>query len=222
MQSNLFYLSGPHGSGKTTLERLLKEAESYILVPELVSRAPKFDIEPVYRQRMKLCERAIENYEYLKLARKHPDKIVLGNRCLYDNLAYHWAYYQRGWLTVEEYEFHNLCARELFLEENSQPNCIVLNPGYEVVRRHLQERWKTKPKKWGEEDDEYTRLACEAYEQLEGKKNVFYVGHEIDLNDTEDISRILVWIKEKEKSKNYSLSQARISATCAVISCPAL
>ncbi len=222
MQSNLFYLSGPHGSGKTTLERLLQQAEPRILVPELVSQAPKFDTEPVYRQRMKLCERAIENYEYLKLARENPERLVLGNRCIYDVLAYHQVYYSRGWISQEEFDFHNRYAQELFLEDNFQPNCIVLNPGYAIVQRHLEERWKTKPKKWGEEDGEYTRLACEAYEQLERRENVFYVGHEIDLNDTEDINRTLVWMKEREKSKNYFLSQARISATCAETSCPIL
>ncbi|MEK6846385.1 MAG: AAA family ATPase [Nanoarchaeota archaeon] len=208
MQPNLFYLSGPHGSGKTTLEQLLKEADTRILVPELISNAPKFDIEPVYRQRMKLCERAIENYEYLKLAREHPERLVLGNRCLYDVLAYHWVYYAKGWISQEEFNFHNRYAQELFLEENASPNCIVLNPSYPVVQRHLEERWKSKPKKWGEDDERYTQLACEVYERLEGRENVFYIDHEINLQDSPEIPRILRWMKQRGAQKEQVHGEA--------------
>jgi deoxyadenosine/deoxycytidine kinase len=200
-QSNLIYLCGPHGSGKTTLERELAKDNPAILVPDLESRCIKFHTEPAYRQILKISERAIENYEYLDIARRNPDRIVLANRCIYDTLAYVRVYHARGWTTRETFEHYMDITREFFREENAEPYAIVLNPGIEAVQRHLMQRWKKKEKKWGEEDLEYNRLACEAFAQLREMPNIFYIDHEIDLETRADIKEANEWIERLQRAR---------------------
>ncbi len=200
--NNLFFLGGVHGSGKTTLVELLEKTDSRILVPELITQTPKFysdclngDVDFFHRQVLKHCQRAIENYEYLDIARKNPDKIILGNRCFYDVLAYHEAYFERGWMNEEEKDVLVSGLTHLFPGELAEPNVIILNPGFEVCKRHLRMRWKTKKKKFMEDDMDYLRAACEAYERFRDYSNVFYIDYEIDLKDSYDIERISEWIE---------------------------
>lgn len=202
MQTNLIFLGGPHGSGKTTLTELIEKRDFRILVPELYTRTPKFysdclngDVDFFYRQVLKHAQRAIENYEYLDIARKNPEKIILGNRCFYDVLAYHEAYFKRGWINKEEKESIFKGLGFLFPGELAEPNIIVLNPGFEVCKRHLQMRWETKKKKFMENDMDYLKAACEAYKRFRDYSNVMYIDHEIDLKSTYDIDKISDWIE---------------------------
>ena len=206
MQDNLIYLCGPHGSGKTTLARELEKQNPRIMVPELFSRNIKFNTHPPYRQVLKICGRAIENYEYLDIAKKNPDKIVLGNRCIYDVFAYNQVYYKKGWISKETFDFYKKSSRDFFNDENEEPWAIFLNPGFETVYKHLEKRWKEKGKKWKEDDLEYTRFACQAYEYFKGNENIFYINHEISLESKEDIKKVNGWIKRiREKDLTFSL-----------------
>ena len=197
-QTNLFFLSGPHGSGKTTLGEELAKSNPRIMIPELYSRNVKFNIsDEIYRQVLKVCSRAIENFEYLKIARENPDKIVLGNRCVYDIIAYDWAYFSRGWIPIEVYERYDQYASDFFSGENSSPYAIVLNPDFAAIKRHLEKRWRDKGKKWREEDMDYAKFAHEAYRRFRNLENVLYLDHEIDLRDRREINGINDWVKER-------------------------
>ena len=197
MQNNLFYLCGPHGSGKTTLGTELAGENPRILIPELYSRNTKFKTDPRYRQMLKLCGRAIENFEYLETAKKTPDKIILGNRCIYDVLAYHWVYHSRGWVSKEDYETYVKYTAEIFLHENAKPYGIVLNPGFDAVMRHLEKRWQEKGKKWREDDLEYARLACKAYERFQGRDDILYIDREINLESRLEVKEGNEWLMER-------------------------
>ncbi|MDD5191876.1 MAG: AAA family ATPase [Candidatus Nanoarchaeia archaeon] len=195
MQNNLFFLCGPHGSGKTTLASLLAEKEN-VLVPELFSRTIKLNTDPKDRLVLKICQRSLENFEYLETARRNPDKIVLGNRCIYDQLTYNLVYAYRGWLDKNKVEKYNLLSENLYINSLKEPFAIVLNPGFDVVKKHLEKRWQEKGKKWREDDWEYDRLACDVYEQFKDNEKIFYINHEIDLNSGDEISRVYEWMKE--------------------------
>ena len=198
-QDNLIYLSGPHGSGKSTLMEILKKENHKFLVPKLFSRSIKFDTEPEYRQILKNCERAIESFEYLKIAKENQDKIVLGNRCIYDSLAYLWVYYKKNWVSREIYEIYNKHINYFFRDENLNPKAIILNPGFDIVLKHLKERWRKNNKKWKEEDLEYTELACQAFEAYNDNENILYIDHEINLDSRIEIIEICNWCQNKYK-----------------------
>jgi thymidylate kinase len=197
MKNNLFYLSGPHGSGKTTLEKELCKMEPLILVPNLISNAPTFNDQPKYRQNLKICERAIENYEYLLTAKHNPDRIILGNRCFYDVVAYNEVYLNRKWITLGEKEFGDNLAERLFFEENRCPNVIILNPDFEIIKSHLQKRWTEKSKKWREEDLEYVRCASLAYQKFKDQENVFYIDKEVDISGDNLLEELCIWMRNK-------------------------
>ena len=198
MQKNLIYLCGPHGSGKTTLGKEIRKEDSRIVIPELFSRNVKFSIEDAeYRQVLKIGARAIENFEYLNYAKNNPEKIILGNRCIYDVLAYNWIYFMKGWINEQTYNNYNLFTLCSFKNENLEPLAIIVSPGMDAVKRHLQKRWNEKGKKWREEDMQYAKLACQAYERFNFKKNILYLDKEINLESGEDIKIAYKWIKNK-------------------------
>jgi deoxyadenosine/deoxycytidine kinase len=194
---NLIYLSGPHGSGKTTLEKELEKENPLIFVPELKTRNPKFHTDPEYRLILKIGSRAIENYEYLETARANPEKIILANRCVYDVQAYSEVYMERGWSNKNKEQIHNRIIDEFFPGENKAPYAIVLNPPFAVVQRHLEERWKKKGKKWMEDDLRYTELACETFKQFRNHPNIFYIDHEVNLESRVEIKEANEWIMKK-------------------------
>ncbi|MFH1916940.1 MAG: deoxynucleoside kinase [Nanoarchaeota archaeon] len=192
---SLIFLSGPHGSGKTTLlNRILAEIPDTIS-PELKTTTSKFDVDPKDRRILKICQRILENFEYLQIAERNPEKIVLGNRCIYDNDAYTLAYHARGWITQEELERYERMTYDLYLPQLQEPLAIVLNPPFPVVKAHLEKRWQEKGKKWRENDLEYLAAACDAYTPFKDKPNVHYINHEIDLSGGKDVQEIAEWFQ---------------------------
>ena len=193
---SLIFLSGPHGSGKTTLlNRILAEIPDTIS-PELKTKTSKFDVNPKDRRILKICQRIIENFEYLQIAERTPEKTVLGNRCIYDNDAYTLAYHARGWITKDELERYERMTYDLYLPQLQEPLAIVLNPPFPVVKAHLEKRWEEKGKKWRENDLEYLTAACNAYTTFKERPNVHYIDHEVNLSGKNDIQEIANWFEQ--------------------------
>ncbi|MEK6963144.1 MAG: AAA family ATPase [Nanoarchaeota archaeon] len=189
MASNLVFLSGPHGGGKTTLARKIQEAYPFIILPELKTSTPKFHTGVQERQALKLCQKAIENYEVLQMAKAEPDKLILGNRCIYDGYAYSSAFRDLGWVNENEHQQLVGFSRFAFPEEIREPYAIVLNPPFEVVWDRLQNRWQSEEKKWREEDKAYAQAACNAYKPLQGHPKVLY------LEDNTKTKPVLDWLE---------------------------
>ncbi len=198
MQNNLFFLCGPHGSGKTTFGKKLAEQNNEIVIPELYSRNIKFNIQDEqYRQYLKICSRAIENFEYLQIAKNNPDKIILANRCIYGVLAYNFVYYQMGWISEQAYKGNSIHSKNFFRQEVREPYAIVVNPGLDKCKEHLKKRWKQKGKKWREQDMSYLEFACEVYEQYKHNDKIFYIDYEPNLKDNQSTKEVYNWIIEK-------------------------
>jgi hypothetical protein len=196
MPNNLFFLCGPHGSGKTTLASEFQKLEG-VLVPELYMRTIKLDAEPIDRLILKIAQRSLENFEYQEIAKQNPCSMIIGNRCIYDQKIYDKVYSERDWIPEEVREHYDLLADNFYINSLKNPQAIVLNPGFEVVKRHLQKRWSEKGKKWREDDLDYTRLACLGYERLRGKQNIFYIDQEIDFNHRKDIEDAYEWMRSR-------------------------
>ncbi len=189
---SLFFLSGPHGAGKTTLSARLQEHCGDVLIPKLETIIPRFRTSPLERIALKVCERAIENYEALGIAEKNKEKIVLANRCVYDAEAYAEVYARLGWVNTAEYNQLLDLNGFAFPVRVREPLAIVLNPPFEVTWERLRRRWLTEEKKWNEENEDYLKAACKAYEKFEGKSNVLY------LRGSEKVEEISRWLKEKQ------------------------
>jgi deoxyadenosine/deoxycytidine kinase len=192
---SLVFLCGPHGSGKTTLAERLQTFSSDIFIPELKTQTVKLHTNPYERIMLKTCERALENYEATVIATENPEKIVLGNRCIYDAYAYAAAYRECGWITDAQYDRVIAVAREAFPAMLLQPRALVLNPSFETVWSRLQGRWKQTEKKWQEEDAAYSKAACAAYNTFVNQPQILYV------QDNALTPQLLTWLKIEKLSQ---------------------
>lgn len=203
MVDNLFFISGPHGSGKSTLiKRILRHLPCSVS-PSLSTEVPQFywgeghgEIDYFHRQVLKIAQRAIENYEYWEFARRSPDKLVIGDRCKYDDLAYRMANVSLGWINKGDLPVIDRISI-LYNKELQNPRAIVLNPPIEVIQRHLGERWK-RGEKWKFQEDnlDYLRAVCNAFSDFRGKVGVLYLDSEVDLSDPGLPRTINDWIKQ--------------------------
>ncbi|MBI3334807.1 deoxynucleoside kinase [Candidatus Pacearchaeota archaeon] len=191
---NLVFIAGPQGAGKTTLVSLLCGPD--IFMPELKTKTISLELEPLSRLALKICQRSLENVEYMQIAQQHPDKVIIGNRCIYDQEAFNEVYLKRGWLDEETAETYRQLTKKFYLPELQEPFALILNPGFGVVQQHLKQRWKSEGAKWRETDTEYIRLACEAYEQFKGREKIYYIDHEIDLKSEHECKAIINWLHE--------------------------
>lgn len=200
MTNNLVFISGPHGAGKTTLVERLQKEYGRIIIPELKTTTPKFHTNPSDRQKLKLSQKAIESFEALETAQKHPENIIIGNRCRYDCDAYSLAFYKLGWITKEDHERLLQIGKFIYTAELYSPLAIVLNPSFEVVKERLQGRWKNEEKKWNEDDMDYCQAACSAYEQFERNLKILY------LRDSDNIEQIIEWMKRNTETRLFARS----------------
>ena len=137
-------------------------------------------------------QKIVEHYETLRVAKEHPQAIILGNRCIYDILAYREAYCKRGWLSRGETTYLNKLALDQFgVLGYDNPRAIVVNPPLEVLIAHLNKRWHADGKKWNEEDFDYLAAAHEAYKPYQDHPLVLYIDHEIKKEDHE---QVLSWV----------------------------
>jgi len=203
---NLVFVSGSHGSGKSTLISKLVEKIPNAVSPELRTRTPQFywggDEEVMAtdffnRQALKYAQRAIENYEYLAAAKKEPDKLVIGDRCVFDAHAYRAAGIKLGWLNKEQDLEIERNLRILNQLELLNPSCVILNPGFEVCKEHLEKRWKeTGWVKFMERDLGYLRAVCECFEEFQGREGFFYIGDRPDYSESHSLDGVVEWLKD--------------------------
>jgi len=189
---NLVFISGPQGAGKSTLIEKLRGPD--IIISDFEIDLPKPDSLPFERQKLKISQKVLEGAHNLTLSVANPDKTVIGNRCIYDVLTYNTSFRLRFWYGRDEEMMLNQLAREMFSESLISPFAIVLNPGYKVVRKHLEERWAKKGKKWREDDEMYLKIVCQEYGDFRHKSGIFYIYHEVNLNSDGEIASLRRWI----------------------------
>ena len=211
---NLVFITGPQGAGKSTLLKKLKG--SSVLVPELTtSVVSMMHTTPRERRSLKIAQRALENFEYLQVARANSDKIVLGDRCIYCIYAFGETYARCGWITECEKNEYNFLAPRIFPQDVREPPAIVLNPGFDVVWRHLHGRWEIEGKKWREDDVEYIKHACASYESFRHHPKILYIDHAINFVNNKDVNYIYAWL---EKITGISCEFPDKSLSCLAVS----
>ena len=94
---NVIFLSGMHGSGKTTLKRVLEEMLPYVVPFKDTTNYP------IYRNIFNRQIRRIAKYRIdlnfaAYRAKQEPDKVFIADRCIFDEYMYLDALLELNWL----------------------------------------------------------------------------------------------------------------------------
>src|SRR3989344_9338486 len=184
-------ISGPHGSGKTTLMQKLAEASNQIIIyPEDRLNLPKIEDNYYERTKSKLLR-----YHFEELDQKRdyqPDKILLVSRCPYDSIAYSAAYQKLGWISSGQLE--NIMSIVDLIFTKLPENIIIINPSLEILQKQLENRWKNGGKKFKEDDFEYLAAVRQEFELLgKDNRNFLYLTDE---PLEEKIEKAKKWLKK--------------------------
>jgi len=190
--TNIVYVSGTHGSGKSTLIGKLIDAE-----PTFFHKFERLDIpkcdETVERAKIRLVRYYLHTFYEDANVKEHPTQVLLCDRSALDNIAYMNGFKRLGWITQEQYEQYVQSFEYLFPSEQRPKNVVFVNPSLDTTIQHLKTRWQTEPKKWREDNFEYLAAVREGFQELYAT----YQGNVLDLQGEhldERVEQCLGWI----------------------------
>ena len=163
-RSRLVYLCGAHGSGKSTLLSRLTTREHLIA-------AERFHVaihahEPLVRAIKRALKYYLEYRWHRRLLARWEDKVLIGDRCIYDTIAYVSAYKSLGWLSPEERKMVWQFAKSLFAKSGWPDRVLFLCPPVEQLEVQLRARWSEGEVGWREKDLNYLRITATSFEKL--------------------------------------------------------
>ena len=200
------YVSGPHGSGKTTMINKILASRNDFLESDFdinfLKQFPSMSVMNAFeRCTVRLYHRiytALYANQYCldinKISKNNPTKAVLVSRSIYDSLVYSRTEYLLGQMTDEEYSILNsICENAL-----RTINChvIILNPPTDIIISHLDKRRKFNERTEREvlcarEDTyEYVSLVHNEFSKLRNYDNVLYLTD----NEEGSIEKVFDWI----------------------------
>lgn len=163
--NNLYYVSGIHSSGKTTLvNRLVSDGVFELL--ERVNIDIKSD-EPFIRAFLRLLKYYAEYLNHLQIQEQKTQQKSIGDRCVYDTLAYVNGYLNLGWINIEQHDKIFAAYKRLWTTNNPH-KIIYLDPPFEWVIECMKGRWLKSPKRWQEDNLDYLKAVMNSY------KHIFY------------------------------------------------
>lgn len=163
MMNNVVYFSGLHCSGKSTLienlssdKNVLKHEKEYNL-----------DLEnTLVRVIWRMAKYYIEAVEQREMSKNNPKKIILADRCAYDNFAYIKGFKRLGWVSEKNVDEHRQIYEALFDNELRPKNIIFVSPPLEWIKERLKGRWEKKKPKWRENNMEYLEAVYHEFNKL--------------------------------------------------------
>jgi deoxyadenosine/deoxycytidine kinase len=176
MLERTVYFSGPSGTGKTHLiAELIRYNPLYICGnPDKLDRVnhlrDKAYSEKKYSRTFqyglgKIEERVREARNHRELESLNPDKIILGDRCMHDTIAYINAALRYGDLDEEEAEVLLGANKESYNPEILPKHIILVSFSFEEIKRYLRERWKTEGVGFREDDDRYLKIVSRCFDE---------------------------------------------------------
>ncbi len=191
--TNVVYVSGTHGSGKSTLIGRLIGAE-----PTFFHKFERLDIpkcdETVERAKIRLVRYYLHTFYEDQQVKEHPCQVLLCDRSALDNLAYVAGFKKLGWVSPEQYDQYLCFFEYLFPPERRPKNVVFVNPSLDTTIKHLKKRWESEPKKWCEDNFEYLAAVREGFQEL----YVTYPGNVLDLQGEhldERVEQCMGWIR---------------------------
>jgi len=197
MLERTVYICGVHSTGKSTIIEDLSQLPHFVIHPRSGhSRSNDYMEKLRYRIRIYHTD-VLEQIEY---ERANPGKIILGDRAIYDGMAYINTFLRLGWIDdVGRGECVEL-FKSLFNQDLLPKNLVFVNPSLEWNIERLHERWNYEEKRWKEDDSDFIPLAHICFREKYSKiKGVRYINY-LELKETDRKKRvdlILEFIREK-------------------------
>ena len=163
MRPNIVYLSGVHGSGKTTIYKELTSQWGFQSADRLNVSPPSGVLDKPYdRAIFRLCKYYLENlvHSTFELAN---NQWAVADRCVFDTLVYVNAYSHLGWITKGAREDILDVFYALFSSDKLPRTIVHLSPPYTWVALRLADRWRTATRGWREDDLVYLRAVMDGY-----------------------------------------------------------
>jgi thymidylate kinase len=190
-----YYVVGVHCSGKTTLvNRLLTECSFELLARADVGTDPE---EPFARAFARLQKYHTDFRRHLEIQKQRPHQRFIGDRCVYDTLAYVHGYLLLGWVDSRQHQRILRTYQKLHSEERPR-NIIFLDPPFEWVLDRIKERRLSSSVGWRQDNLDFLKLVMHSYTSL------FYDSQKLNL-------RTLI-VKETDLDHRVKVVQAWINS----------
>lgn len=173
IQNRVVYISGPHGSGKSTLVNRLKEVSPNLQLQEQLAHLESLQ-EMTERVIWRVALHAIEHRLNLIKASQNPSQIIVGDRCYLDDVMYWRAFERLGWITKKQMKSYvELLDQTYRLTDTPKPlRIILLAPPYDWNVARVRQRWaEGEHVKWHEDDFGYLAFVNEQFRLAAGDSN---------------------------------------------------
>ena len=192
MLERAIYISGIHASGKSSLIKDLLEHEEFVQYETYL----KVDLEHTYHRGVfRLARYWIEAHEIQKLAEENSGKLILVDRCIYDNTAYCKGFHSLGWMSDEELQHHESCVDVMFREFERPKNIVHVAPSSSWVEERLKDRWETTPLKWREDNLEYMNRVLETFSKIYAEMKGVNILRLEETDRKKRVENVFEWIK---------------------------
>ena len=163
--SNVVFLSGMLGAGKTELKKKIAKELDFVIP---YSKCEMTDFTDTFeRQIRRIAKYRIDFERICKLATNNPEKIILADRCILDAHAYLDAFLKLGWLSTEEWDMCKRLTKEMFPTNQERPcQVIFIQPSFNKIKETLKQKQDAKGLKWQEDFEKYIRTVYEMYNNL--------------------------------------------------------
>lgn len=192
------FVSGPHGSGKTTLISKLLNRDMFIENNFDINFIKECENFPNLNNFEKCLVRLYHRIYLTSYARSYsndnPDKTIITSRGLFDSLAYINSYQKMGWITKDQAQK----MKYILGHPDNEPNTIILNPKFEVIRERLNARIelgsrKNRDRIFSYEDtEEFVSILHDEFVKMRTLPNVIY----LEDNCEREISQIIDWVNQ--------------------------
>lgn len=197
------FLSGPHGSGKTTLINRLKALRPDCFIEnafdiDFLNCFPNFQsLNHFERCLIRLYHRYFQFNYNLGQSTQNQEQTILGSRSIYDSIAYIETYRKLEIISSDDFAL----LSSVYENISPLPFVIVLNPSVGTISYRLEKRRVSKEREkrdsaFAFEDTlDFLSIIHAEFEKVKSVPNVLYLTDNMD----EDINKIFHWIEKINK-----------------------
>lgn len=166
----IFYISGVHSTGKSTVTKTLVKKDGFILHPRS-GHSKSDDYLERLKYRIKIYYK--DTVEQLQLARNNPECIIIGDRCVFDGLSYVDCFLNLGWIDTKGYDeclrlFNSLFSRTIYPKK-----IVFIDPDLDWIESRMKERWEKEGSRWKEEEKQFLPASFNSFRKTYLQQRIF-------------------------------------------------